>query len=552
MAGRGQDLEDGGTYLLAYRSWDTNPWFFSGVQYVVGPFYDLFDESIPALRLFRVVVSLLVHLAFGLAFTRWWAAERGVVLTRLQRTAVVALLVASAGMTYLWSPLNPGYYWLSGVLTVALVAVLLATLRVVRTGISGVTGWALLSGALSLALVVTRTPSALAVLLVQAVALASLWADRADGPRRLPAYLAGLVGGAIGLGLAWTAAGLDVVRAAEGLLEATRIFGAEDRGLSTLLGGYARTTLPLAAGMLALGALPLLALVVTRRAEVRGASMVVLGTLVATATVFPLLGWGGGRHGGLGMVSLVLACGLLALAACFVGTRPQALPTGVLVVLAVAPVAQALGTNVPIAWPTLECLTLWVSAVLVLSPLPRLDALSGRTVLAALSVMVVVVALLASTTTLMTPFKTSSWSDSTTLVPELGVRVTADTAAEYAALTAALEPHVVPGRTPVVNLDRQPTLVVVVGGVHLGSPWTDAGSQDATAALVRRDCETRPLDPDLPPVLIVDREVPDVVTDALADCGVDFPAGYRRLDVPGGPEGVRAWVPADRRPSATR
>ena len=58
MSGRGLDLSDEGFYLLSYGGWDENSRAFSGVQYLYGPWFELFGYDVPALRVLRLVTVL--------------------------------------------------------------------------------------------------------------------------------------------------------------------------------------------------------------------------------------------------------------------------------------------------------------------------------------------------------------------------------------------------------------------------------------------------------------------------------------------------------------
>jgi hypothetical protein len=86
-------------------------------------------------------------------------------------------------------------------------------------------------------------------------------------------------------------------------------------------------------------------------------------------------------------------------------------------------------------------------------------------------------------------------------------------------------------------------LTYLVGGVPLGSTWTDAVSQPRTAAILDLACENTDVDASTPAVLFLDREPDPLVVHALQRCGVDYPSGFRRLAVPQGPPGLRVYVP---------
>ena len=133
MSGRGLDLSDEGFYLLSYRWWDDNPRAFSGVQYLYGPWFELFGYDVQALRVLRLVTVLGAHLALGIAAARWTRATVREHVTTAQFFAVAALVTAAGGITYAWLPLSPGYNDVSLLGTVLLAALMLeavtATIR---------------------------------------------------------------------------------------------------------------------------------------------------------------------------------------------------------------------------------------------------------------------------------------------------------------------------------------------------------------------------------------------------------------------------------------
>lgn len=537
MAGRGFDLWDGATYLVSYRQWRTHPWFFSGGQYVLGPVYDLLGGSVRGLRVTRVLLTLAANAWFGLAFTRWWAHERGAEPTRAQLAGGTLLLTASGGLTYLWSTLTPGYYVLAGVGSLVLVALLLTLLRRPEAP-----GWwvPVAAGACSVLLVVAKWPTLLAVAGIAAIALAAL----RHAPRRTRALaILGYVAGAALPVVGWAAAGVGPGRIVHGMVETTRLFTTSSHGVGALLRDYTTSTTTLLLGAVVVAVPALLALLAARRTgSAQRARVLVVAGIVVSGLGIPLLGgWRGGDQAGRAMVVAVLSCLLVATVAAVSGGVRRPVPWPVLAVLVLVPFVQAAGTNVPLIYVAAECFAMWVAAVLVLAPDPL--GVSGLPVRAALVMAAVSISLLAGTTTLMTPYRTTGFAESTAPVAALGVRVSPETAEQFAAIERTVGPDVVPGETPMVTLDRMAGLTYLLGGVQLGSPWTDPITPDATAGVIRLDCADRPLT--RPPVLIVEVEVPGVVAEALRACGVDFPAGYQRREIPGGPPGVWAWVPRD-------
>ena len=155
MADKGFSVQDEGTYVLSYRWWSSNPYFVSGAQYFYGPIFSAVHEQIGALRVLRLVMVIGTNAWFAVVFVRWLAHQRGTQALAGQATWI-AVLTAAGGMSYLWAPLTPGYYDLTADASIALVAVMLSTLR----RASQPPGWtALLAGFLAFVLVLTKWPA---------------------------------------------------------------------------------------------------------------------------------------------------------------------------------------------------------------------------------------------------------------------------------------------------------------------------------------------------------------------------------------------------------
>jgi hypothetical protein len=545
MLGKGFAVEDEGTYLLTYRFWDSNPFFVAGAQYFYGPIFEALGENIPLLRLLRLVMVVAANAWFAHCFLAWWVRQREVRLPS-SRSSLLLLLTATGGMAYLWAPLTPGYHDLAAEACLVLVSLLLVTLRSPDRPRAWVP---LASGVVGVTLVVTKWTAFPVFLLTVGVALWVL----ARGSRRVALGYAGWVGAGVAVALLvlqvllvpfttimrtlWQVTSLNVVGShSPGFL-------AENNALSVaqaLLGALA-AGLPLLVGF-----------VVGRVADRRGHPGRAVAWLLSGAVltmVFPFaVGWRGGRDYGPAMVAA--AFGGLALAIVVAGTlrsaRPRLdlVPRLVLVVLLTVPLLQAAGTNIPVFWVAGTCLALWAALALMLVSGTAVPRFATTSALTGLAVLVLATAMVSGSTTVMTPFKTSSLTDDTVRVPELGVSLDPETAGQDAALVAALRPYVVPGRTPVITLDRKAGFVYLLGGVPLGSPWTDAASLSRTAGIIELACRDGDVPAGRAPVLIVDRAVDPALEKALAGCGFRYPADYRVLAVPTGPPGVRVLVPS--------
>jgi hypothetical protein len=545
MLDKGFAVQDEGTYVLSYRWWSTNPYFVSGSQYVYGPVFDALGESIPALRLLRLAMVLGANAWFAWAFLAWLEQQRGVLPG--SRTSLVLLLTAGGGMSYLWAPLTPGYYDLTADASLGLVALMLMSLR--RS--PGVSPWhAVGAGVLAVVLVGTKWPAAPVVVLTVGVACWTLLRVSRAAALRYAVLVA------VGAGAALLTCQLFVVplgRFVSVMHTVSSLTATASHGFGFLARAYVSDTAGFGLGA-AIFALPLLGgYVLARRAsargEERGARWWLLGAAVVTAGVLPfLVGWHGGSDRGRAVVAIALAGLLAALVVALVPPTRGPLPghgTGraVVVVLLLVPVLQAVGTNVPLIYVTVECVAMWMALLLLLVAHLEPSHVAVSAVLADLAVFVVGTALVAGSTTLVDPFNAGDVGEDTVRVPGLGVRVAPDLAREYGALTTALGPYVERGVTPVLALDQKAGLTYLVDGVPAGPTWTDRASPARTAGILALACRNGDVSADQRPVLILDRRPDPALTQAMTSCGFDYPAAYRRLPVPDGPPGLTVLVP---------
>ena len=249
------------------------------------------------------------------------------------------LLTAGGGMSYLWAPLTPGYYDLTADAGLALVALMLMSLR--RS--PRVSPWhAVATGVLAVVLVGTKWPAAPVALLTVGVACWSL--SRAS--RAAALRYAVLV--AVGVGAALVVCQLFVVpvgRFVSVMHTVSSLTATASHGFGFLARSYASDTASFALGGGDLRPAP-----ARRRtswlgvrpcvATERGARWWLLGAAVVTGGVLPfLVGWHGGSDRGRAVVAIALA-GLLA--ALVIGLVP---PTGA------APGARAPA----LPWPSSCC-----------------------------------------------------------------------------------------------------------------------------------------------------------------------------------------------------
>jgi hypothetical protein len=479
---------------------------------------------------------------FAWAFVRWWAARSEVPLPST-RLSLMLLVSAFGGMSYLWAPLTPGYYDLTGDLCLALVALLLLALTQSR-----VSAWnPALAGFLGIVLIVEKWTACL-VLLALGVAVS---AGLARHGRRVVVRYAVLAG--VGAALALVIMQLfvmDLARFTSVMREVSRLTSIANHSATYLARANLSSSVTVLVGGLVLGLLLLIALGVAVRLSRSGRMRAAEGWLVAAGVVSTIglpfaLGWRGGDDHGRVLVGVAFG-GLLMAMVAVVLARPHLVPASgearlVALVLLLVPALQAAGTNVPFPYVAGECLAMWVALVLMLSGDSERFPAATSAVLVDLAVAAAAIAMIAGTTTLMTPFKTSGFFEADVRLPAVGVRVSPQTASRYAALSKALHPYVVRGRTPMISVDEQAGLVYLLGGVPAGSTWTDAASPSRTAGILALAC--REGDVRHAPVLLLTRRVDRELAATLGDCGYPYPSSYRRLPLAGGPPRLTVMVP---------
>ena len=544
MLGKGFAVEDEGTYVLSYRFWDSNPYFVSGAQYFYGPVFEALGESIPTLRLLRLVMVIGANGWFAHCFLTWLGRQCAGELPR-SRISLFLLLTAAGGMSYIWTPLTPGYYDLTADASLAAVSLLLLTLVTSPRPPS----WIPLSlGVVGVLLVMTKW-TAFPVL---AVSLGVAIYDLASGSRKaLLRYSALFMAGSV-IALAGCQAFIvPIARFVSIMWKVSSLTAVGSHGMFYLARANLESTALLLSGAVMLG-LPLigalvLAVFLARHGHDDMARRCLLAAAVFTAVILPFaVGWRGGDQRGRVVVVVALA-GLIV--AALAGTRSgpglmrgpgQARHVGV--VLFVVPLAQAAGTNVPLLYVGGECLAMWVALVLMLVAGADRPELVRTAVVANLGVLIVAVAILAGTTTLRDPFKTTGVSEDTVPDRALGVRLSTGTVRQYDALESALRSHIVRDRTPMITLDQLAGITYLLGGVPAGSTWTDAVSPTRTAGILELACRNGDVPTKRMPVLIFNRTPDDHLAKAMRSCGFGSVDDYRRLNVRGGPPGLSVFV----------
>ena len=541
---KGFSIRDSGSYLLSYRFWDSNPYFVSGSQYVYGPIFEAMGESVPFLRMLRLAMVIGCNAWFGLVFVSWLSRQESVRLP-VSRLALVLLITACGGLSYMWAPLTPGYYDLTAQASLVLVTLMLAA---ISAGADGRWWNPCLVGLVSVVLAVTKwTASPVVVLTVGATAVAIMRTRRPAAVRYLCFVAVGVLAGLGAMNLFV----IRIDRFLRVMAAVSSLTARDNHGLGYLARGYftGAGALVLSAALLGV---PLFAgYVMALRYEARSRPRVAtafLATASAVCTlVIPLVtGWHGGSTRGRLVISIALAGLLLAALAAVVPRREPAVGGTsrwpVLVVLVAVPLLQAAGTNLPLLYEAAFCMAMWVAAVLVLAVGNQTSAASSTAVVVGLGVLIVTGTMVAGTQTLMAPFEGGSVVANKNSVADLGLRVSGEAAAEYTALTHALSPYVIRGQTPMFSEDPTAGLIYQLGGVPVGSTWNDQESVHRTAGILELACRSAPINGRLEPVLFLDPHPKPVVVRALRHCGYEFPAHFRELQIAGGPLQVRIFV----------
>ncbi len=560
MSTRGIDLTDESFYLLSYRWWDSNPRNFSGAQYLFGPVFEALGHDVPRLRLARLVLLLAAHGVFVLALR-----------DHLRRTArppwswstpLMVLVLATGGISYGWLPQSPGYndVALLGSLLIGAVALRCATATSLGTRPSP--AWLLLAGATTAAVALAKWSSALAVGVLAVAVLAALL--RRDPVGLLLAAAAGLLGiAAFAVLFHLTVAPWDEVLPP--MREVNRLVSGDTNSPSALLLLYATSTgwVLLAAALSALGGL--LPVWILRRVPVAaGGSAGPSGSLIAAPPLAAALPWlvsftlprGGTEATWTYTVSIVAALLASLAATLFLGgpgsrgarpaddVRPDRVGRWTVTVLLLGlPAAQAFGTGNALYLVAIHGLTFWVAgALLCIADSPGESAREVGTSL--VTTCALLVAVVATTGLMMHPYRADPIDRATTTVPGsdnlTDVEVDPALAARLGALISAVDEQTPPG-TPVYAVDELAGLVLAVDRPPAGEAWNSRLDPDRAAAGLLAYCTA---DREVAaPAILADRPLGQSELETLQACGWPLYPAYRAFSPPGGPDGVRLYVP---------
>jgi hypothetical protein len=588
-AGHGLDTSDEGAYLLSYRWWSVNLRTFTGAQYLYGPVFEVFGYDIAALRLFRLVTVVAVHLAFGWAFMRWLRQRRPAApASRLWEAAGTAAILAAGGMVYGWLPLSPGYNDVSLLCGLLAAALVLRAATLVGRGVR-VPAWVGVAlGPVAVAAILAKwTSSALTIVVVAA---AGILVAAPRGWRELVRLASwALAGVLVTLGLIQLFV-VPLTSAVTQMLTINQLVAAKTNSPAALLHMYATTGWQVAETVGRRGEILLVAAVFAvvtqgRLARWCAAVLAVLGLGLSTRRLILDGDWQGGtvnlgRYpvGVLLVLAVAVVIGLSVLLRDRYGSatraaqgmsgpvkRPEphdgwAGPSSlsregragwaILVMLALIPVTQATGTGNPLYYMAVNGYAAWLALIIVVvtgvETAPRLAhwlaaAMAAGAVL--LSTSIAVNGLWSH------PYRTAPVGRTTTVpaeVPALAsIRLDPDTARRYSRLHDTLQPYLRPPGRAIMAFDEMAGIVLLLDGRSVGEAWYSASDHDRTAAGIRADCPGgRGWWGSRAPILIFRRPATSTETNALRSCGLDFTTDYRLVGPKEDTMDLLVYVPA--------
>lgn len=552
-AGHGLDLTDEGFYLLSYRWWNVDRRTFTGAQYVYGPVFALLGHDIAALRVFRLITVVGVHLVFGLAFMRWLRLRRpSAPPSRMWEAAGAAAVVAAGGAMYSWLPLTPGY---NDVVLLGALLGLAAVFAMARHAERGARIPAWLPFALGVTVVPVLLAKWAALLLMTLVAVAGVVALSPLGRRA--------VAGAAGRSLAGIAAGTALLHVTVApltavvppMVEVNRLLAAHSFSIPVLLDRYWTDSIPMFASAARQYGLLLAAALVAAlvRHPVRHAAAGVLGVLgLATAVRHAARdgGLGGGAVNVAAFVAPLLAAMLVALVVAVAARLENTRGRLLLAAPAVLPLGYAFGTsNIPLKVSVLAFAAWMAVLIAVITGLDR-TAVAARAVTAAVAVgSLVVVGCVATGGAWRHPYRGVPNALATATAPGVpalaSVRLDPEQARRYADLHARVAPYVEPAGRRVMALDKMAGIVLVLDGRSVGEAWYAPEDPARTAAGIAAQCvHGPPWPPDRAPVLVVNRPLRPEDRRLLAPCGLDPYRDYRLLAPARETGGLTVLVPA--------
>jgi hypothetical protein len=516
-----------------------------------------------------LLTVLFAHAAFGWAFMGWLRTRRpNAPATRWWEIAGATSLLATGAIMYSWLPLSPGYNDVSTLGGLLAAAIVLCMITAVELG-NRVPAWLpALLGPLAVAMALSKWSSALATFAL--VGVVGILAIRRRGWRE------------VGRVVAWAVAGLAAtflvaqvfVPLASILIDILRVNqGIAENSMSpknTLIlyrdqiidfGGRA-----IRANAVLLVAALLAALARSRYLRLAAIALAVVGGAMSLYRLLAEQSYvGGAIHGtettialiGILLVPLVVWL-TVAYRDRFVHqgadtgsslTKPRARTWGVLIMLALLPIAQAGGSNTGLLGMAIGSLAAWVAVVIaVLTGLEAAPRAAAWLTAAAATVVLVMTTSIAVTGLWINPYLTAGRAYTTASVPGVpalaGIHLTPQTAQGYVDLYEELRPYTDPPGRAIMAFDQIAGLVLLLDGRPVGTAWTQVNDPMRTARSMRAEC----LGPDRwwgerAPILLFNRPMTDIERETLRICGYDFDTDYRLLAPTQRTAGFEVYVP---------
>ena len=556
MSTKGFDITDEGYYILSYRDWDTNLRTFTGSQYVYGPIFDLVGQSVPGLRLVRLLSVLAAHSAFAWGFVTWLQRQPvGADLSKGWRWASGLAIVASGGVVYGWLPLSPGYNDVSVLGSLVLMACVLRLARGCqmyrRVPLLPMVAMGPFIVAIMLAKSVAGLPSVAFVLLV-AIAV---WLQTRSSR--------GLVAGTVLVtSIAVSLATVNFVvmpfsRMLPPMQTVNALVAAGTNSPLRLIEMYASSSAQLVWNAAMVLLIPLALVAVGAAALHIGRRRVGLALLVAASPVGLLLASperGGLPPAGANSVfryaSALTAMALLVLALLAAGTlttrqrrargASRGGATGVVVTaVALLPAVQALGTGNELYVMAVNQIACWVALMVMAAVAVRERPALLAAVLPATAAMVVVAGGTGVDGLLVHPYRTDAYQAATQAIAGTGalagLEVSPQRAQGFNSLLAAASPG---GTAPgvVLAFDEMPGLVLLLDARTPGEAWYSATDHDRTAAGIRSSCAMLQDPNNTPPTVLFNRVPAASDRAALAACGIVLTADPTKVQLVGQPD----------------
>lgn len=528
MSGRGFGGPTESYYALSYEFRSENPRTFTGNQYVYGPIYDLLGESLPALRVFRVVTILGANAFLGVTFMRWLRTQRpGAPDTLWWEGTGVAGVVAAGGVLLGWLPKTPGYNDVAALGSLVLAGLFLINLRRIALDRPLSRLASLTTGFLTVPMLFAKFSTAVPI---AAVLLMSLLVIRQFGWREVSQHMAaGLVGFALNLA-AMHAFVKPIDEVLPPMLHAIAIVADHGHGVGFLLVQYITDTSRFVALAILAFALPGLALGVALK-RVRDMTPIKAAAIGWTIVAVDLLlvGLSGGFRSGLTHAGAYTAgIGAMLGIALLAGRHLVWLHGRVLLLLISLPVLQAFGTDNPLLVIAINAVGLWVCAAVWICTHPDLGLVAQQMARAATTGLVMIALAVGVTGSLFTPDGRAllGRDDPVGGIPLLsGLQVPSAQAAEAAALRGELA-NVSPDGRFMLAYGELGEFVVLLNGRPLASGWFSAGEDGLQSDGLEDACrEGNPWGP-RQPIVLAARPLTTTELAAWSACEIDFVRDY--------------------------